>query len=136
MAQIHKDAFVLERPWTAEEFDNLAAQSNIKILSVADCFVFGRLTLDELEILTVACSPSEQRQGYAFMLMMELLSLTKKELLLHKHSELSYQLISELIKKGEILNTSEKDNRELLKNLLNRKYVKFSINIMSKNVFM
>ena len=49
------------------------------------------------------------------------LSLTKKELLLHKHSELSYQLIGELIKKGEILNTSEKDNRELLKNLLNRK---------------
>ena len=49
------------------------------------------------------------------------LSLTKKELLLHKHSELSYQLISELIKKGEVINTSEKDNRELLKNLLNRK---------------
>ena len=49
------------------------------------------------------------------------LSLTKKELLLHKHSELSYQLISELIKKGEVLNTSEKDNRELLKKLLNRK---------------
>ena len=49
------------------------------------------------------------------------LSLTKKELLLHKHSDLSYQLISELIKKGEVLNTSEKDNRELLKNLLNRK---------------
>ncbi len=49
------------------------------------------------------------------------LSLTKKELLLHKHSELSYQLISELIKKGEVLNTSEKDNREILKNLLNRK---------------
>lgn len=49
------------------------------------------------------------------------LSLTKKELLLHKHSELSYQLISELIKKKEVLNTSEKDNRELLKNLLNRK---------------
>ena len=70
MAQIHKDAFVLERPWTAEEFDNLAAQSSIKILSVADCFVFGRLTLEELEILTIACSPSEQRQGYAFMLMM------------------------------------------------------------------
>jgi len=49
------------------------------------------------------------------------LSLAKKELLLHKHSQLSYQLISELIKKGEVLNTSEKDNRELLKNLLNRK---------------
>ncbi len=49
------------------------------------------------------------------------LSLTKKELLLNKHSEVSYQLISELIKKGALLNTSEKENRELLKNLLNRK---------------
>ncbi|WP_269613527.1 class I SAM-dependent methyltransferase [Prochlorococcus marinus] len=49
------------------------------------------------------------------------LILTKKELLLYKNSELSYQLISELIKKGELLNISEKDNRELLKNLLNRK---------------
>ena len=49
------------------------------------------------------------------------LSLTKKEILFNKNSELSYQLISELIKKGELLDTSEKDNRELLKNLLNRK---------------
>ena len=79
MAQIHREAFVLERPWTAEEFDHLAAQPSSKILSVADCFVFGRLTLHELEVLTIACSPSAQRQGYAFMLMMELLSLTKKE---------------------------------------------------------
>ena len=79
MAQIHREAFVLERPWTAEEFDHLAAQPSSKILSVADCFVFGRLTLEELEILTIACSPAEQRQGYAFMLMMELLSITKKE---------------------------------------------------------
>ena len=51
----------------------------------------------------------------------EAMKLTKKELLFNKHSDLSYQLISELIKKGEVLNTSEKDNRELLKNLLNRK---------------
>ena len=49
------------------------------------------------------------------------LSLTKKEILLNKNSELSFQLISELIKKGELLNTSEKDNRELLNNILNRK---------------
>ncbi len=49
------------------------------------------------------------------------LSLAKKELLFNKNSGLSYQLISELIKKGELLNTSEKDNRELLNNILNRK---------------
>ncbi len=48
------------------------------------------------------------------------LILAKKELLLHKHSELSYQLISELIKKGELFDASQRDNRELLKNILNR----------------
>ncbi len=36
------------------------------------------------------------------------LSLTKKELLLNENSELSYQLICELIKKGEYLTTWEK----------------------------
>ncbi len=49
------------------------------------------------------------------------LSLAKKELLFNKSSVLSYQLICELIKKGELLNTLEKDNRELLANILNRK---------------
>ena len=49
------------------------------------------------------------------------LLLTKKEILLNKNSELSYQLLSELIKKGELLNTSKKDNRELFNTILNRK---------------
>ncbi|WP_413391379.1 tetratricopeptide repeat protein [Prochlorococcus marinus] len=49
------------------------------------------------------------------------LSLTKKEILLNKNSELSFQLLSDLIKKGELLNTSKKDNRELFNNILNRK---------------
>ncbi len=49
------------------------------------------------------------------------LILIKKELIYNKNSELSYQLISELIKKGELLDTSQKDNRELLKHILNRK---------------
>ena len=49
------------------------------------------------------------------------LSLTKKEIFFNKNNELSYQLISELIKKGELLNTSYKENRELLKILLTRK---------------
>ncbi len=49
------------------------------------------------------------------------LSLTKKEISLNKDSGLSFQLLSELIKKGELLNTSEKNNRELLSIILNRK---------------
>ena len=51
------------------------------------------------------------------------LSLTKKEILLNKNSDLSFQLLSDLIKKGELLNTSKKDNRELLNNILNRKNI-------------
>ena len=68
------------------------------------------------------------------------ISLIKKEISLNKNSELSYQLISELIKKGQLLNTSEKENRELLKNLLNRKDISHreifgNINILiSKNI--
>ena len=49
------------------------------------------------------------------------LSLIKKELLINPNSCLSYQLLSELIKKGELLITSDKDNRELLSKILNRK---------------
>ena len=49
------------------------------------------------------------------------LLLTKKELLLNKSNELGYQLLSELIKNGNLLNTSEKFDRVLLSNLLNRK---------------
>ena len=51
------------------------------------------------------------------------LSLTKKEISLNKNSELGFQLLNELIKKGVLLNSSEKDNRDLLNNILNRKDV-------------
>ena len=49
------------------------------------------------------------------------MSLVKEELKFYKNSSLSYHLISELIKKGEILNISEKSNREIFYNILNRK---------------
>ncbi|WP_269625278.1 class I SAM-dependent methyltransferase [Prochlorococcus marinus] len=49
------------------------------------------------------------------------LSFIKKEILLNKNSELSFQLLSEIIKKGELLNISKKDNRELINNILDRK---------------
>ncbi len=49
------------------------------------------------------------------------LSITKKEILLNRKSELGYQLMCELIKKGSLLNKSVKEDRELLNNILNRK---------------
>ena len=51
------------------------------------------------------------------------LLFARKELLLNQNSDLSYQLISELIKKGALLDLSKKDNRDLLKNILNRKNI-------------
>ena len=49
------------------------------------------------------------------------LSLAKKELIFNQNSELSYQLISELIKRKELLNIPAKENRFLIRNILNRK---------------
>ena len=49
------------------------------------------------------------------------LSLARKELSINKNSELCYQHISELIKEEGILNLSEKENKELLSNILMRK---------------
>ena len=48
------------------------------------------------------------------------LELIKKEILINKNCDLSYQLMSDLFKKVETLNISEKDNRELLKKILIR----------------
>ena len=49
------------------------------------------------------------------------LSLAKKEISINHNNELIYQLICELIKNIDLINISEKDNRELITNLLNRK---------------
>ena len=43
------------------------------VISQSECFVMGRLVLDELEILTVACAPSHQNQGYARAVVLKLL---------------------------------------------------------------
>ena len=43
------------------------------VISQSECFVMGRLVLDELEILTVACAPSHQNLGYARAVVVKLL---------------------------------------------------------------
>jgi len=49
------------------------------------------------------------------------LELTKKEISINPNSELTYQLLSELMKKGGLVNISDKQNREVLKKILYRK---------------
>jgi len=79
MADIHNQAFTRERPWTSEEFTLLIGQPNTRSLSLNRSFAVGRLILGELEILTLACAPSHQRQGNAFALLSELLAIASKE---------------------------------------------------------
>ena len=73
LAQLHQQAFTKERPWSALEFKNLIAQPGVFLTCSSHCFALGRLVVDEVEILTVACAPSHQRQGLARQIIVQLL---------------------------------------------------------------
>ncbi len=73
LAQIHYQAFTTERSWSAMEFEALMGQSGVFVISQSHCFVLGRLVVDELEILTVACAPSHQKQGHGRAVVAKLL---------------------------------------------------------------
>ena len=63
LSEIHASAFKHERPWSHVEFENLCAQPSTCLISDPHCFALGRVVEDELEVLSVACDPSHQRQG-------------------------------------------------------------------------
>ena len=48
------------------------AQPGVHVRAVPGCFAMGRLVLDELEILTVACAVQAQRRGLARQVMLSL----------------------------------------------------------------
>ena len=47
-------------------------QPGVHVSAVPGCFAMGRLVLDELEILTVACAVEAQRRGLARQVMLSL----------------------------------------------------------------
>jgi ribosomal-protein-alanine N-acetyltransferase len=49
------------------------AQPGVHMSAVPGCFAMGRLVLDEVEILTVACTVGAQRQGLARRAMLALI---------------------------------------------------------------
>jgi ribosomal-protein-alanine N-acetyltransferase len=65
LAHTHKLAFTDSRAWSADEFATLLIQKTTLAVGNADCFILGRVHLDEAEILTLATSPKFQRQGRA-----------------------------------------------------------------------
>ncbi|MEP1535225.1 MAG: ribosomal protein S18-alanine N-acetyltransferase [Paracoccaceae bacterium] len=73
MAQLHAKCFP-ERPWSADEFDNLSRQSGCVVQWAPENsgFVVARSVLDEAEILTIAVDPKFRRRGYGRLLMQNL----------------------------------------------------------------
>ena len=76
LAQIHSDAFVHERSWTASEFAELLAKPHIECLTAAGGFALIQTIADEAELLTLAVAPAYHRQGIAQNLITRWISST------------------------------------------------------------
>ncbi|MEL6467594.1 MAG: ribosomal protein S18-alanine N-acetyltransferase [Pseudomonadota bacterium] len=69
LAAIHAAAFVQDRPWTAQEFRDLAANPLVHLETVQHGFALWRAVADEAELLTIAVAPEAQGRGYGAALM-------------------------------------------------------------------
>lgn len=63
LAALHASAFTHSRPWSAAEFAALLDQPAVFATTHAAGFALGRITLDEVELLTIAVGPDERRKG-------------------------------------------------------------------------
>lgn len=72
-ATLHRRAFADQppRPWTAAEFQTLAATPGVVVVEAEAGFLVARLIGDEAEVLTLAIDPSRQRQGHGRALLAE-----------------------------------------------------------------
>lgn len=70
MAQTHAAAFTNARPWSAQEFAELAQDRFTWFAGDAACFAVIRTIAEEAELLTLATHPDHQRQGLARKLML------------------------------------------------------------------
>jgi ribosomal-protein-alanine N-acetyltransferase len=65
MAALHAAAMTTARPWSAAEFAALLAMPGAFATGDARAFAFGRVVLDEAELLTIATHPDYRRKGLA-----------------------------------------------------------------------
>ncbi len=63
MAQLHRAAFLRERPWSAEEFSELAQNRFVHCFDHASGFALTRTLAGESELLTLAVDPGHQGKG-------------------------------------------------------------------------
>lgn len=66
MAALHGCAFAGQgRAWTVQEFVDLLQSSHVFVVGDARGFAFGRVIVDEVELLTIATDPKLHRRGLA-----------------------------------------------------------------------
>lgn len=65
LATIHAAAFPNGQNWSETDFDEFLSDANVVLATRGQAFVLGRITVDEAEILTLACHPNQQNQGLA-----------------------------------------------------------------------
>lgn len=63
MADLHAECFTTPRPWSADEFAELLSDNSVICDFSERGFIFGRVMLDEAELLTVAVAPDARRAG-------------------------------------------------------------------------
>lgn len=77
LAQIHAACFTDTRHWSMAEFSELLENPTSIITAQTHGFALGRVVADEAEILTIAVTPNEQRNGIGGALLSNLESTAK-----------------------------------------------------------
>lgn len=76
MAEIHKSAFLTQRPWSESEFTTLLSAPTTVLACPNDfTFAVAQVIEDEAELLTIATHAAHQRQGHARICLENLIEL-------------------------------------------------------------
>ena len=77
MARLHRAAFSVPRPWSAEEIAGLLSAPLCFCLADPNGFLIGRVVAGEAEVLTLAVHPDAQRSGIGRRLLNRFLAEAK-----------------------------------------------------------
>lgn len=80
MARLHGAAFVMPRPWSADEIADLLASPLCFALAEPAGFIMGRVVAGEAELLTIAVDPVAQGHGVGWQLMQRFMGALRDRL--------------------------------------------------------
>lgn len=69
MADLHRLAFVDERPWSAQEFREFKNNAFVRIFHAEHGYALARLIAGESELISIAVHPDHRQKGIARSLM-------------------------------------------------------------------